>query len=219
MNITPLLTAALSIVQRLLELDARAWEAIANTVLRLFGRGEPESSYENVSLSIELELCDTKGKRAVLRRRQRVRFLSEEAGVVRDVIWGEGKTLAGYSVDGAELLSVRHEGSKKVVLLGLPTRPGKGEGITLKTERTILDGFRPSEGYLETGVERATARLRLRVLFPPDRFPTRVRVESSPPLIATHSLAVRLTESGKSYATWGIEDPKRLVTYRIRWTW
>lgn len=219
MNITPLLTAALSIVQRLLELDARAWKAIANTVLRLFGRGEPESSYENVSLSIELELCDPKGKRAVLRRRQRVRFLSEEAGVVRDVIWGEGTTLAGYSVEGAEVLSVRHEGSKKVVLLGLPTRPGKGEGTTLKMERTIANGFAPDEGYLETVVERPTTRLRLRVLFPPNRFPKRVRVESSPPSIASHSLAVRLTNSGKSYATWAMEDPKRLVTYRIRWNW
>lgn len=219
MNMIPLLTAALSIVQRLLELDARAWEAIANTVSSLFGRGESGSSYENVSLSIELELCDTKGKRAVLRRKQRVRFLSEDAGVVRDVFWGEGRTLAGYTVEGAELLSVRHEGSKKVVLLGLPTSPGKGEAVTLNTERTILDGFRPIEGYLETVVERATKRLRLQVLFPRQRPPKEVRVEASPPMIAARPLAVRLARSGKTYATWAMEEPKRLVTYRIRWSW
>ncbi|MCC6269201.1 MAG: hypothetical protein IT300_16665 [Dehalococcoidia bacterium] len=219
MDILRLLTTLLSLIQRLLELDARTWKGIAAAVARLIGRGDPQSSYENVSLSIELELCDTKGKRATLRRTQRVRFLAAEAGVVRDVVWGEGKSLAGYTVEGAEQLSVRHEGSKKVVLLGLPTSPGKGEDVTLKTERTILDGFRPSEGYLETVVERATKRLRLQVLFPRQRPPKEVRLEASPPVIAARPLAVRLTKSGRGYATWGMEEPKRLVTYRIRWSW
>lgn len=214
-----LLTLTASIVQRVLQLDRRAWRAISEFGLQVIGRGQPTSSYENVTLSIELEICDGRGRKAVLRRTQRVRFLSGEAGVVRDVVWGEGRSLAGYRVEGAEQLSVRHEGSKKVVLLGLPSSPGRGEDVTLKTERTIMRGFEKDEGYLEAVVERPTKRLRLYVLFPRSRPPKEVHVESSPPVVATRALSVRLTRGGKGFATWGVDHPKLLVTYRLRWVW
>lgn len=219
MDILHLLTSTLTFIQRVLELEERAWKRLASVVGRLLVRGEANPSYENLHLGIELELCDSAGTRAVLRRRQRVRFLTEEAGVVRDVIWGEGKALAGYHVEGAEQLSVRQEGSRKVVLLGLPANPAKGECVTLKTERVIVGGFKPDEGYLEAVVERPTRRIRLAVLFPLGRPPKALRVEAYPPELPARPLAVRMTGSGRAHATWTLNEPKRLVTYRVRWSW
>ena len=219
MDILHLLNSTFGFIQRVLELDERAWKRVVGIGRQLIGRGEPQQSYENLSLAVELELCDVRGRRAVIRRKQRVRFLSDEAGVVRDVIWGEGETLAGYRVEGAKKLSVRQEGSKKVVLLGLPANPAKGASVTLKTERIIRGGFRPDEGYLEVVVERPTRRLRLSVLFPRGRPPKHARVETSPPALAAHPVALRLTADGRTYATWPVVEPKHLVTYRVCWSW
>lgn len=219
MDILRLLTSTTTVLQRILELDRRTWKRVIDFASRLTGHAEPGTSYENLSLSIELELCDRKGKKAILRRTQRVRFLAEETGVVRDVFWGNGRALAGYVVDGAERLAVRTEGSKQVVLLGLRTSAAKGESVTVRTERTILGAFERDEGYLETLVERETKRIRLSVLFPSGRQPTEVWLEATPPTINSRRLAVRLTSLDRGVATWGTENPKRLVTYRMRWTW
>jgi hypothetical protein len=219
MEIFKLLTALAGFLRGVLQLDDRAWKRLSQLASRFTGRTGPRSSYDNLSLAIELDLRDAAGTRAVLRRVQRVRFLTEEAGVIRDVIWGEGRTLAGYRVEGAKRLSVRHEGSRKIVLLGLPTNPGKGESVTVRSERTIAGGFTKDECYLETFVERPTKDLRLTVLFPKSRVPTAVAFESSPPVLAGRALPLSLTAGGRSSSTWTCESPRMLVTYRIRWTW
>ena len=145
MNLPVIITAIVNGFTGVLGVDDRAWKRLTPLVARLFRRPSHTTSYESLSLSIELDLCDATGELAIVRRTQRVRFLTEESGVVRAVVWGEGEPLAGYRVTGAELLSVRREGSKRVVLLGLPANPGKGETTTVRTDRTIRGGFRPDE--------------------------------------------------------------------------
>ncbi len=53
-------------------------------------RPGPSAAYETVSLALVLELEDVRGERAVLRRRQRIRFLGDGGAVVRELLWGEG---------------------------------------------------------------------------------------------------------------------------------
>lgn len=219
MNLLSIVTAVATSLAGLLKLDERSWKRLANLVAKVTHRGQSRTSYENLDLYIALELCDVEGKRAIVRRTQRVRFLTEETGVVRDVVWGEGDALAGYHVSGAEQLSVRREGSKKVVLLGLPTNPGKGEEMTFKTERIVKGGFKHDEAYLEASVERPTRRLALSVVFPRNRPPKAARIEASPPAVSTRALRVRLDSRGRAHIAWSHSRPKHLVTYRIRWSW
>jgi hypothetical protein len=117
MSLTAFLALLGSLLKALVSLDERAWKRVTGLVSRLFSEPAPATSCENLSLSISLELLDAAGKRAVIKRVQRVRFLTEDAGVVRDVVWGSGSPLAGYSSTGAKRLGVRHEGSKRVVRL------------------------------------------------------------------------------------------------------
>ncbi len=219
MSLLSVITAVATSLAGLLKLDERSWKRLTNLVAKLTRHGQSKTSYENMDLSIALELCDVAGKRAVVRRIQRVRFLTEETGVVRDVVWGEGDSLAGYRVSGAEQLSVRREGSKKVVLLGLPTNPGTGEEMTFRTERIIKGGFEHNEAYLEASVERPTRRLTLSVFFPRDRPPTSARIEASPPAVATRARPVRLDARGRAHISWSLARPRLLVTYRLRWSW
>ena len=218
MNILPLLSFLATLVGKAVHglIDPTLQRSLLSYI-HAFRR--PKYSYENLLLAINLELCDVKGRKAILRRTQRVRFLAEGAGIVRDVFWGDGKALTDYVVEGAERLSVRHEGSKSVVLLGLHTNPAKGEIVKMRTERTIRGGFKLDQGYLETLVERDTKRVRLTVLFPRERPPRHVQVDASPPVIESHPLSLHLTGTGTGRATWGTANPKHLVTYRIRWDW
>jgi hypothetical protein len=176
-------------------------------------------SYETLSLDITLDLADRKGRTAHLRREQEVRFLAEEAGVVRDLVWGDGDVLAGYRASGAEMVDVRREGMKQVVWLGLPDRPARGERATVRSTRTIRNGFCGRDEFLETEVERPTERLRVTVTFPESRPPREASVVASPPIVPVRRLRVRYDLGPRPYVQWKANNPRPLTRYRLRWTW
>lgn len=187
------------------------------------GLGRPRldapRSYENVSLSIRLTICDKRGRRAILERVQRVRFLAEEAGVVRDVVWGDGDALKSYTVSGARLLAVNREGSKQIVLLGIGHRPAQGEVVTVRSERTIVGGMTRAEEYLETEVERETDQMELGVVFPRGRPPLGAFLESSPPQTPSIRAVTRWRSDGRATVGARIPHPELLARYRLRWSW
>src|SRR5262249_10587010 len=86
-------------------------------VVGWFRRSRPPAAYEPVWLDLVLDLTDPQGERAVLTRRQRVRFLADGGAVVRELVWGKGDQLVRYHARGARRLAVRPEGSKRAVLL------------------------------------------------------------------------------------------------------
>jgi hypothetical protein len=89
----------------------------------------PIVGYEILRLAVVLDICDARGQRAVLARRQSVRFLVPDTRVVRDLIGGNGNQVALYTTHGLSRLAPRPEGPKQVMLLGAPHRPAKGERV------------------------------------------------------------------------------------------
>src|SRR5690348_15418699 len=91
------LAQALPALQRFLRFtqQERAWPFV------------PAQSYENVRLDITLDLQDAAGHKAVVIRRQKVRFLTDEAGVLTAPVWGEGKRLKRFTTSGARKLGER----------------------------------------------------------------------------------------------------------------
>lgn len=186
-------------------------------LVRAFRR--PVFSYENLSLSYELDIHDSQGARARLVRKQQVRFLTSEAGVIRDLVWGDGEPNVGYRVAGAKQVHRVREGIAQVVWLGLPSRPAAGERATVRSSRTIVNGLRDAEEYLEVRVERPTKRLRLRAVFPADRRPKNAWLDGVPSrALATHQLRPRLDTAGRTVVEWNGSDVKP-EAYRLRWTW
>src|SRR5437879_5076906 len=93
-----------SALARLLATSAPLLRRLLLLVSLVLKRNLVQSSYENLSLSLNLDIQDVKGWRAVLRRVQHVRFLTSEAGVIRDVAWGEGTKFARYQADGLKFV-------------------------------------------------------------------------------------------------------------------
>src|SRR3972149_5188898 len=146
-----------------LQLLAQSVEQMTKAVRKLSSLSllPPSVSYENLSLDYVFDIRDPKGKRAVIRRTQRVRFRADDAGVIRDLVWGEGDALAGYSVVGAMCVGVRQEGSRRAVLLGLPRKPSRGDEAVVATTRSVRDPVIGQMGYAESYVERRTQKLLL----------------------------------------------------------
>ena len=164
------------------------------------------------------DLADSRGQRAVVTRKQRVRFLAGEAGVITGPVWGDGRQFQRYEITGAKRLGVRREGPRDVLLLGLDGRPGKDSRATLVARRTIHGGFLGEREYFETLVERPTKRLLLRVLFPRQRPPREaflVEAEES----RQRALPVRIMADGRARLSWSCTRPKVNTIYSLRWAW
>ncbi len=176
-------------------------------------------SYENLSLDYVFDIRDPKGKRAIINRRQRVKFRVDDGGVIRDLVWGEGNPLAGYSVVGAKCAGVRQEGSKRAVLLALPRKPGRGDEAVVATSRKVRNPVLGPTGYAESYVERPTGRLSLKVFFPKSRPPTEAHLVASPSNAPSRPLKVHYGPHGRPYLSWKKTRPDQHVTFSMRWAW
>lgn len=188
-------------------------------MLRPFHPQLPAAAYENVLLELVWDIRDRSGRTAVLERRQRVRFLREEAEAVRDVVWGEGSQLARYYARGACRMLVRSEGSRRAVLLGLANRPDAGSNAVVTSKRVIEDGFLTSAEYCEVMVERPTQRLVVTVIFPPGRPPKETRLITLPREKQEQRIAIRYAADGRAYLRWSRLKPTIDCTYSLRWSW
>ena len=180
----------------------------------------PKYSYENLLLDYKLAIEDERGHLARLSREQRVQFLTSEAGVVRDLVWGDGNQTVGYRASGAKPVERRREGMTQVVWLGLPERPVAGQEATVRSSRTVVDALTKRDEFLEVRVERPTRRLRLSVVFPSARPPTSAMVDAIPAdSIPRRPLTLRLQRDRRAIVTWNSREVRPFTTYRIRWTW
>jgi hypothetical protein len=175
--------------------------------------------YENFSLDLALDIRDVAGRRAILHRHQRVRFLVRDVDVIRDLVWGDGNQVARYAVIGGRRLSVTKEGSKRVILLGLPRTRLTHRQAQMRSRRIIEGGLTSTTEYLETMVERPTGRLALKVQFPVGRPPKEAYLVTSPPEERVKKAPVRCAADGRAYVTWRQRKPDLFRTYGIRWSW
>ncbi|MCC6266697.1 MAG: hypothetical protein IT300_03945 [Dehalococcoidia bacterium] len=188
-------------------------------LLRFWCHRRERYSYENLRFDLSLTLHDAAGRQATLRRTQSVRFRTAEAGIVRDVVWGEGEQFADYCVSGADLVGVRNEGPSKVALLDIHRRPAINERAELAIDRLIKGGFLQPREYIETELERPTKLLRLKVGFPRGCTPRAARVELSPPLRSSVAVPVELDASGRPELSWSTKHPLQNTRYRLVWSW
>lgn len=214
--ILPLFTLARDIISGLAQLAAAAGALLKH--LGALRRADGPSSYVNVSLSLHLRITDRAGARAALERRQVVRFVSTETGVIRDLIWGDGDVVRGYTLSGARLMGKRAEGSTTALLLVLPKSPAAGQRAEVRSTRFIRGALTRPQEFFEVRVERRTERLALKVSFPKTRPPTDVWASTDPPE-AVRALPVRLGGDGRAYVHWRPTSVKVSAIYRLAWNW
>lgn len=179
----------------------------------------PALAYTTDWLELEFDIADSRGRRVVLTRRQRVCFLIGDCFAVRDLVWGEGEQLARYRARGAHRVCVVAEGSKRAIILG-PDQPAvKGEHRTFVSRRTIRDGFSGTDEYCEAFLERPTGRLDLTVRFPSTRPPQWAHLTVAAPEPRRRRIRVRYGADGRAVLRCRIPEPAIAVTYSLRWSW
>jgi hypothetical protein len=192
---------------------------LLRTLMRLRLAAYPGTEYENLRLTIVLDIRDRDGSHAILSRQQRVRFLVPDTGVIRDLVWGEGDQFAHYHSPHVKRLMVRPEGSRSALMLGLSHRPAKGEQASIHSRRVIEGALSQSMEYCEMLVERPTRYLALTVLFPRSRPPHSARVVIAHAAESVRRVSVRYGSGGRPYLRWSCRSPVVDTLYSLRWSW
>jgi hypothetical protein len=79
---------------------------------RIMASKTHEGMYEVLEYASRLELQDTKGKRAVFYKRQRVRFLQDNIIAFQDKAWGDGEIFADYKCSPGVAVDRYREGHR-----------------------------------------------------------------------------------------------------------
>ncbi len=75
--------------------------------------------YEILDYEATLEILDLKGKKAVLTRREVIRFLQDNVVAIHDHAWGDGELFAEYRCQPGAPVDSYEDGSKWNVLISL----------------------------------------------------------------------------------------------------
>jgi hypothetical protein len=209
------LTALLNALPAIL----RELRLAAAALLARLGKRPPAQPYDTLWLELALDLTDTRGERAVLTRRQCLRFHGLDSAVVRELVWGDGDQLVRYTAAGARRLGVRAEGSKRAVLLSPDHRPGPGDRLTITSRRTIRGGFRAAEEYSEAFLERPTGRLTFSIRFPSSRPPKAARLVLAATETTVRRLRPHYGADGRAVLRCQIQHPVVGTAYSLRWSW
>ena len=177
--------------------------------------------YEVLDFDHTLELRDVKGKRAVFRKREKVKLLQDYVASYVDQAWGRGDILADYRCSPGKPVDEYPMGHKRCILISLQGIRRRGETMLISIDRTVRNGFTLKTGWSETVVRHRTHRFRTSVIFPAKRPPRQVTL-----LEVNQNRTTSLGEShtevlpdGRHRVFWETQNPKLFETYTLKWTW
>ena len=180
-----------------------------------------EGMYEVLEYESTLELKDSKGKQALFRKREKVRYLQDNIIAYQDQAWGDGEILLNYRCTPGTPVDIYQPGRKTYVLVSLREVKNQGDIDEFNIEWGLANSFMRSKEIWETEVRHRTRQLKIRVIFPKERPPLRVSlVEGTRPRIFSldERDKTRLAD-GRWLISLVNENPKLHEIYTIRWEW
>lgn len=117
-----------------------------NILSHLWDKFHYHGMYEILDYDSTLEIVDPKGEKAVLTRREVVRFLQDNVVAIHDHAWGDGKLFAKYSCQPGVPVDFYEDGSKYNVLISLRETKNRGEGQTRNTNHDDRHGLSLPKG-------------------------------------------------------------------------
>ncbi len=188
---------------------------------RAWKRSLYHGMYEILSYESTLEIVDSRGDTAVLRRRAVIRFLQDNVVAIHDHAWGDGQIFADYSCQPGTPVDFYKDGSKFNVLISLRETKNRDDIMEFWVERTIRQGLLQQIEWLETEIDHWTKDLRLSIIFPKERPCRRATVSKrSTGKASVMSLKhFALLPDGRQKLTWETKNPKLHDRYSMRWVW
>ena len=209
----------------LLPLVASDWVSMVlegwRFIRKLLSRRAQEGMYEILDYDSVLELQDPRGKVAVFKKRQKVRFLQDNVIAYQDYAWGDGNILADYKCSPGVPVDQYQDGFRYNILISLRETKNRGDVADFNIERTVTGGFTKPNEWRQVIVEHRTKRLRIAVIFPKKRVCQRATL--------TERNINRTTVLGEDYfsflpdgrqmLSWETTKPRLFELYTIKWRW
>ena len=180
-----------------------------------------EGVYEVLDYESTLELHDRGGKKATFKKRKKVRYLQDNIIAYQDHGWGDGKILINYRTSRGKAVDRYRAGYKTYILLSLREVKNRGNIDEFNIAWDIRNGFLTEDGYWSTDITNQTRRIKINVIFPKSRPPSRLTIEENNRQ-RTHILnkdAQKRLPDGRWRVTWETNKPRLYEVYILRWIW
>jgi hypothetical protein len=194
-----------------------AWKFAA----RLLGRQRHPGLYEILEYDAVLELKDARGETAVLRRREKVRFLQDHIVAYKYKAWGDGELFADLKCSPGVVADRYKHGLRHVVVISLRETKNRGDVVEFNIERAIKGGFTKAEEWFQTQLNFKTRHVRVAVVFPKKRPCTRAvlveRNRNRTRVLGEENLS--LLPDGRQVLSWEETNPPVNELYTLKWSW
>lgn len=180
-----------------------------------------EGIYEVLDYETNLELKDSKGRDASLKKREKIRYLQDHVIAYQDQAWGDGKILVNYRCSPGVPVDRYRLGYKTLVLISLRRVKNKGNIDEFNIQWEIRNGFLKRTGFWASEINHRTKRIKVNLTFPKTRPPQRIFVQEKNSQ-RIHDLGnnafIRLP-NGKWLVEWEKAQPRLYEQYILNWEW
>jgi len=185
------------------------------------GRRSEQGIYEILHYDSTLELLDPNGDTAIFHKRQQVRFLQDNVLAFEDYAWGDGNIFADYRCAPGVAVDRYQDGDRWNILISLRETKSRGDITDFHLERTIQAGFTQHEEWYQAEIRHPTQRLRMAVIFPPERPCQRATLQER-----KHNrtrvlgpACLQQLPDGRQLLEFETTHVRYLEIYTLRWTW
>lgn len=201
------------------------WIEIASGVLKLgrklFRGLAQEGIYEVLEYETTVEILDSKGEKASLIKREKVRYLQNHIIAYQDQAWGDGRILIGYRCSPGSPVDRYQSGYKTLILISLRKVKNKGDVDEFQIQWRMQRSFLLPSGFWETDISHRTQQIKVQVVFPENRPPVRAWIVERN-LQRTRALAkdtFSRLPNGKWLLSWEQTKPRLYEHYILHWEW
>lgn len=180
-----------------------------------------EGMYEVLEYESTLELLDRRGERAIVHKREKVRYLQNNIIAYQDQAWGDGKILVNYRCTPGVPVDQYRPDQKTYILISLREVKQRGDENLFHIEWEAQGSFTRSTERWATDVNHRMHYLKLEVIFPASRPPLRAFIveaktqKTRPP----EADSIRRLPDDRYIVMWETRHPRRYETYAIQWEW
>ncbi|MBL8049636.1 MAG: hypothetical protein JNM46_00300 [Anaerolineales bacterium] len=199
------------------ELLARIWK-IGKKIFRGFA---DEGIYEVLDYECQIELKDTNGENATIKKREKIRYLQDYVLSYQDWAWGDVDVFLNYRCSPGIPVDQFRLGHKTCKLISLREFRNKGDIDEFNIEWDMQNGFLKNIGFWGTGIRYNTQKINLKIIFPQGRPPINVSITESN-LQRTQILGPesrRLLLDGRIMIVWENLNPRLHENYVLKWEW
>lgn len=180
-----------------------------------------EGIYEVLEYDSTLELVDPRGKNAIYRKREKIRYLQDNNIAYQDQAWGDGEILVNYRCSPGYPVDHYRSGYKTLILISLREVKNKGDVSDFNMEWGIKRGFLRKTGFWATEISHRTKRMKVQVVFPKVRPPLRVSMveRNRQRTWILDKETVRRQPDGRWLVAWEKSQPQLYEQYILNWEW